>query len=288
MGTPPPLIYDAKTIVEDALRYMVDVLTNPLVVLALIIIVGLYLARYALSAFNNQESAIFSAATPIALPAGDSMTFTGAIVVVLAAIILARLLHVFWPSIRSAVQKIFHWRPLGLATGSRIKAAKTAVVPEILLRKQVYNIPGNTHGYDDAKALCSAYGSRLATYKEIESAYEHGGEWCNYGWSDGQMALFPTQQKTFDELQKIDGHENDCGRPGINGGYMENPRLKFGVNCYGYKPQITPEEEHNMATIPHYPKTKKDIAMETRVSYWKNKLADVIVAPFNYNNWSRI
>ena len=58
---------------------------------------------------------------------------------------------------------------------------------------QVFNVPGNQYGYEDAKAVCSAYGARLAKYGELEDAYKKGGEWCNYGWSDGQMALFPTQ-----------------------------------------------------------------------------------------------
>lgn len=170
---------------------------------------------------------------------------------------------------------------------SRVNAAK-APVPEILIRPQVFNIPENNYIYSDAKALCSAYGARLATYKEIEEAYNDGGEWCNYGWSDGQMALFPTQQKTYNELQKIEGHENDCGRPGVNGGYIANPKLKFGVNCYGYKPRMTSTEEELMATKPIYPKTAKDIAMENRVNYWKDKLSEILVSPFNHNSWSRL
>jgi len=161
-------------------------------------------------------------------------------------------------------------------------------IPEIKIRKQVFNIPENTYSYPDAKALCTAYGAELATYSQIENAYNKGAEWCNYGWSDGQMALFPTQQKTFDELQEIEGHENDCGRPGVNGGYMENPALKFGVNCYGYKPKITSEEEDLMNTQTPYPLTKKDIAMQHRVDYWKNKLDQILVSPFNYKNWSKI
>jgi len=161
-------------------------------------------------------------------------------------------------------------------------------IQEIKLYPQVFNIPGNDYVYPDAKALCSAYGSRLATYKEVEDAYKGGAEWCNYGWSEGQMALFPTQQKTWDKLQKIEGHENDCGRPGINGGYMKNPAVRYGVNCYGYKPQMTAEEEELMATSPIYPKTKKDIAMEQRVQYWKDKLSSVLVSPFNHTSWSKI
>jgi hypothetical protein len=163
-----------------------------------------------------------------------------------------------------------------------------SAVPEIVRAPQVYNIPGNDYVYPDAKALCAAYGSRLATYKEVEDAYNDGAEWCNYGWSDGQMALFPTQQKTWDELQKIEGHENDCGRPGVNGGFIDNPAVRFGVNCYGYKPQMTPEEEDLMATQPIYPKTLKDIAMEKRVKYWKDKLTTILVSPFSHTSWSKI
>jgi succinate dehydrogenase hydrophobic anchor subunit len=161
-------------------------------------------------------------------------------------------------------------------------------VPEILLTPQVFNIPDNNFVYSDAKALCSAYGAKLATYKQVEDSYANGGEWCNYGWSEDQMALFPTQQKTWNGLQKIAGHENDCGRPGVNGGYIANPKVKFGVNCYGFKPRMTSTEETLMETEPVYPKTEKDLAMEHRVNYWKDKLSQVLVSPFNHNSWSKL
>ena len=153
-------------------------------------------------------------------------------------------------------------------------------------KDQVFNVPGNNYGYEDAKAVCSAYGARLAKYGEIENSYKKGGEWCNYGWSDGQMALFPTQQNTYDTLQTKKGHENDCGRPGINGGYMANPALKFGVNCYGKKPSIKPEEADLMKDTTPYPITMEDIDFQNKVDYWKDKVNDILVAPFNYKNWS--
>jgi len=153
-------------------------------------------------------------------------------------------------------------------------------------KNQVFNVPGNYYGYEDAKAVCSAYGGRLAKYAEVENAYKKGGEWCNYGWSDGQMALFPTQQKTYDVLQTKKGHENDCGRPGINGGYMANPGLKFGVNCYGKKPSIKPEEADRMRDTTPYPITMEDINFQNKVDYWKDKVNDILVAPFNYKNWN--
>jgi hypothetical protein len=157
-----------------------------------------------------------------------------------------------------------------------------------VLKKEVYNIPGNYFNYDNAKSLCEAQGARLATYSEVEDAYNNGAEWCNYGWSEGQMALFPTQKSTYDGLQKIKDHENDCGRPGVNGGYMANPEIQYGVNCYGYKPKMTKEEEDLMNTSTPYPKTEKDLEMERRVNYWKTKLDEILVSPFNYKNWSRV
>jgi hypothetical protein len=177
---------------------------------------------------------------------------------------------------------------ISVDTSSAGAGTGAGAIQEIKLYPQVFNIPGNDYVYPDAKALCSAYGSRLATYKEVEDAYKGGAEWCNYGWSEGQMALFPTQQKTWDKLQKIEGHENDCGRPGVNGGYMKNQAVKYGVNCYGNKPQMTPEEEELMATSPIYPKTKKDMAIEQRVKYWKDKLSSILVSPFNHTSWSKI
>lgn len=161
-----------------------------------------------------------------------------------------------------------------------------ATMPEISLKKQVFNIPGNHYTYEDAKTLCKAYGSNLANYEEIEDAYKNGAEWCNYGWSDSQMALFPTQQKTFNNLQKIPGHEHDCGRPGINGGYIANPNVKYGVNCYGVKPNMTSEEEELMKITSPYPKTQKDIDFQKKIDYWKTKIDQILISPFNYTSWS--
>lgn len=163
-----------------------------------------------------------------------------------------------------------------------------STVPEIRFKKQVFNIPGNYYSYDNAKALCKAYGAELANYEQIEKAYNNGAEWCNYGWSDNQLALFPTQKKTYDTLQTIPGHENDCGRPGINGGYIANPNVKFGVNCYGYKPKITSDEEELMKTASPYPETPQDIAFQKKVDFMKNNLDQILVSPFNHNTWGEI
>jgi len=73
-------------------------------------------------------------------------------------------------------------------------------VPEIMYEKQVFHVSDNKYDFNNAKAICAAYGSKLASYDQIEQSYNDGAEWCGYGWSDGQMALYPTQKKTYNKL----------------------------------------------------------------------------------------
>lgn len=154
------------------------------------------------------------------------------------------------------------------------------------LVEQVFNIPDNKYSFDDAKALCSAYNARLATNDEISEAYDKGADWCSYGWSEGQMALYPTQKDKWEKLQDQPGHERDCGRTGINGGYMDDATLKFGANCYGAKPSITSIEASNMRKKPIFNKNMSELSFDKKVDFWRSQLKQIEVAPFNHNNWS--
>ena len=155
-------------------------------------------------------------------------------------------------------------------------------------RSEVFNVANDTFTYQDAQAVCQAYGARLATYQEIEDAYKNGADWCNYGWSDGQNAFFPTQMSTYNQLQKTPGHEHDCGRPGINGGYIANPKVRYGVNCYGYKPDITPAEQLEMNNLLEVPMTKDEKNFEKKIEMYRTKLPQIMVSPFNNSSWSQI
>jgi len=281
------------TMSTDIYDFINSLLSNPSVIIIIICIILIYVLLFMYLGENQTF-------IPIATISSESEKNSGAnaisIIVISIFIILVLingLQYFFGIDIIASLKNIFTGNPevdIKVDTSSLVAPNLNidTNVPQIRLKPQVFNIPENDYVYSDAKALCSAYGARLATYEELEDVYNKGGEWCNYGWSDGQMALFPTQQKTYDKLQKIEGHENDCGRPGVNGGYMKNPELKFGVNCYGYKPRMTPEEEDLMANRAIYPKTEKDIAMENRVNYWKDKLTGILVSPFNHNSWSKL
>lgn len=157
-----------------------------------------------------------------------------------------------------------------------------------ILIDQVFHLPENKYTFEDSKAVCKAYGARLATFDEMTDAYRKGADWCTYGWSDAQMALYPTQKEKWALLQKKKGHEQDCGRPGVNGGYMIDETGKYGVNCYGSKPSITPDEAQLMRQKPIYTKNKKELAFDEKVKFWRNNLSSIELAPFNHNNWSML
>jgi hypothetical protein len=210
--------------------------------------------------------------------------------VLLIVVLLNGLHHMFNINLTARLDDLFSKEPTIDLTVEQPSSPleQIAPVPEIKIKPQVFHVPGNNYTYDNANALCKAYGAELANYNQIEKAYKKGGEWCSYGWSDGQMAYYPTQKKTFNYLQGVEGHENDCGRPGINGGYIANPNVRFGVNCFGYKPKITEQEQEIMNTEPLYPRNLNDIKEEKRIDYWKRKIPEIIVAPFNKNIWSLI
>jgi len=161
-------------------------------------------------------------------------------------------------------------------------------VPEIMYEDQVFHIPDNIYTYNDAKALCKAYDARLATYEEIENAYKKGAEWCGFGWSADQLALYPTQMETWKKLQKRKGHKHDCGRPGINGGFVAYKKAPFGVNCYGHKPKITPEERELMDNEELVPLSPEERRFKKKVEKYRKNLPEILVSPFNYNNWSQL
>jgi hypothetical protein len=121
-------------------------------------------------------------------------------------------------------------------------------------KEEVYHLANQDYTYEQAKCKCESYGGKLATKSQLIDAYNKGANWCTYGWTDKQSAYYPVQQCDWDIINGInerlpDKEKKYCGLPGINGGYFPNPILKFGVNCYGVKP----EGELNKPKSPYCP-----------------------------------
>ena len=262
-------------------EYPMNIALNPIVLLVITVVIILYYGLF--SSLGGTST------TPETSGSSDGV-FLEVLLwgVFISLALLNGMSYFFNVDITATIKDIFTATPeVSIVVDPQESDSKTTV-PEIKLEKQVFHVPDNVYDYENAKAICKAYGGRLASYKEINDAYKEGADWCGFGWSKDQMALYPTQFEKWAHLQKIKGHEHDCGRPGINGGYIDNKNVKFGINCYGYKPEITNEEANLMANAPLYPKTNEELLFDKRVAYWRDKLPEILVAPFNHNNWSLI
>jgi len=147
--------------------------------------------------------------------------------------------------------------------------------------KEVFYVGQERFIYEDAPAVCAAYDAELATQDQVEDAYAKGAEWCEYGWSAGGVALFPTQRETWETLQtELDPKKRTaCGRPGVNGGYFD-PTLKFGVNCYGVKPL------GDKIKFPLPPPGTDTSVFDAKVKTFKDQMKDFFLAPFSRTTWS--
>jgi hypothetical protein len=141
---------------------------------------------------------------------------------------------------------------------------------------EVFYVSDNKFTYEDAPFVCKAYGGELASYIQVEQAYNSGAEWCGYGWSEGGLALFPTQEASWmaRASNPDPAKREQCGRPGVNGGYFD-PTMKFGVNCYGVKPRETSK--------PY----KKSSANDRILGFFKDQIDKLNVDPFTKDAWSK-
>ena len=199
--------------------------------------------------------------------------------------------YFFQIDVKTGVKNLFSPTPeidLTISTPEEEEDEEDEPLPEIKYEKQVFHVPNNIYTYKDSKAVCKAFGAELADYNQIEKAYKNGAEWCGYGWSKNQMALYPTQKKSWKKLQKRKGHKHDCGRQGINGGFIDNKDAPFGVNCYGYKPKMSPNEESEMKNHKLVPPNKADKRFERLVKKYRKQIKEIDVSPFNYKKWSKI
>ena len=155
-----------------------------------------------------------------------------------------------------------------------------------LSNPEVFNVSKNEFTYYDAEPLCRALGAELATYDQVKAAYSKGADWCNYGWVKGQAAVYPTQEDTWHKVQS--GPEEDrnaCGVPGLNGGYFENPEMKFGVNCYGTKPSQSEHDQEILMKQGSIPKSVPGLVIDQKVQEFKEQANEFGILPFNMNKW---
>jgi hypothetical protein len=153
--------------------------------------------------------------------------------------------------------------------------------------KDVFTVSKNEYTYYDAAPLCKALGAELATYDDVKHSWQKGADWCNYGWVKGQMAVYPTQNSTYEELQQGPADQRGaCGKPGLNGGYFDNPELKFGVTCVGKKPTQSQHDATAVTSGATRPLTVSGLQFEKKVQQFKEESDSIGILPFNKNSWT--
>jgi hypothetical protein len=154
---------------------------------------------------------------------------------------------------------------------------------------EVFNVSKNEFTYYDAEPLCRALGAELATYDQVKEAWSKGADWCNYGWVKGQAAVYPIQEETYNKIQAGPEEEkNSCGTVGLNGGYFENPELKFGVSCYGVKPTQSENDQELLMKQGKIPRSVAALKVDQKVQEFRKRADSVGVLPFNNDKWSNI
>ena len=253
---------------------------SPIVLVVLTFVIIIYYILFSYLGVSVVEGAKAIAPSP-------SITFIEVVMwgMFIFLVLINGVQYFFQVDIKTSIKNLFTPVP---EVDITVTSPQAPPVPEIMYEDQVFHVPNNIYSFNDAKAVCKAYGSRLATYEEIENAYKKGAEWCGFGWSADQMALYPTQMDTWKKLQKRKGHKHDCGRPGINGGFVAYKKAPFGANCYGHKPKITPEERELMDNEELIPLSPEERRFKKKVEKYRTDLPEILVSPFNYDNWSQL
>lgn len=219
----------------------------------------------------------------------------------LCIVVVAGLLYYFrseiesgWASLTESVSSVFNPVPAPAPAPepqpepqpSESDHSITSVVEKVLpgSGNQVFNVSSNKYTYYDAEPLCKALGAELATYDQVKEAWSKGADWCNYGWVKGQMAVYPTSEETYAKTQSgPDAGNNVCGQVGVNGGYFDNPELRYGVTCYGKKPN---QNLHNSAELERNAPTSPDaLAYDKKVAEFKRQAASISILPKNSQSW---
>jgi hypothetical protein len=187
---------------------------------------------------------------------------------------------------------------LGLSTPSPVAPSPPSMTSDISVdgsvvdkilpgKKEVFNISQDKYTFSDAEPVCKALGAELATYEQVKEAWSKGADWCNYGWVKGQAAVYPTQQTTYDKLQQgPDDQKMACGVTGINGGYFDNPELRFGVNCFGVKPSENEHDIKNIMSQDNLPLTPDVIEYDKKVADFRAHQNEIAINPFKDGTWS--
>ena len=162
--------------IESVYDYINNILINPTIIIILFGVVLIYIVIFMfLGKSNSENSSSFLNSDSSSSSNTNSSGGSKIIIIIMVGLFIVLAVingvqYFFGVDIVASLKNIFSNNPEVNIAVIEPPSSQPSPVPEIKLRPQVFNIPGNNYVYPDAKALCQAYGSRLATYQEIEDA----------------------------------------------------------------------------------------------------------------------
>jgi hypothetical protein len=257
---------------------------------------------------NNRLNSVLTNTAPVAASTstGGSLPYVFAGIILVLALVVIFYKHIMfgfnllYDSVRGLFvsdNKAQLMEPEDSTTVTQAPEAPQDIVPdrssltEKILpgRSEVFNVSQNRFTYYDAEPLCKALGAELATYDQVKEAWDKGADWCNYGWVKGQVAAYPTQNATWEKLQQgPEDQRGACGRAGVNGGFFDNPELRFGVNCYGTKPAQSQHDENTVSQRNNEPMTPGMLDYDKKVAHFRSEADHIGITPFNKSTWGSL
>ena len=151
--------------------------TNPQMLIILVVIVLIFFVFLATLSSGSNVQPTSDSFVPVVTQSQSSSNGAGMVVietimwgVFIFLLLINGLQYLFNINIKTAIKDIFSEEPEVDITVEK-KPFKKSIIPDSRFIKQVFHVPDNNYNYEDAKAVCKAFDSELATYDQIEQAY---------------------------------------------------------------------------------------------------------------------
>jgi hypothetical protein len=71
----------------------------------------------------------------------------------------------------------------------------------------------------------------------------------------------------------------------LNGGYFDNPELKYGVTCVGKRPSQSQHDANAIMAGATRPLTQSGLEFDKKVQLFKEEAETMGILPFNKEHW---
>lgn len=133
----------------------------------------------------------------------------------------------------------------------------------------------------DSVNVCEGLDSKLATYTQLLDASINGAKWEQYGWiKDDREGTNHVIDAYIPDNTK---EKNIIGPHAV---IPDDPEPKFGVNCFGVKPDMDNEYKEQLHSKNNKEKEEEQRRLKEQ-QLFLNRVEHSDISPFQENKWSR-